>query len=40
MDKEEKLYDQATVDILKNRFGIYQLTEKQIEDMSALLLNN
>lgn len=39
MDNEEKFYIQTAIDILKNRFGIYQPTEKHIEDMREILFS-
>lgn len=39
MDKEDKFYRTAAIDILKNRFGIEAPTHIQIEEMKSILFH-
>lgn len=39
MDKEEKFYTAAAIDVLKNRFDIEAPTSTQIEEMKSILFH-
>jgi DNA-binding CsgD family transcriptional regulator len=39
MDKEEKFYSEAAIELLTNRFGIAKPSAKQIEEMKSILFN-